>query len=326
MSGRIHIVARWFSWARAVLVLVLAERAPAVPPLPEPYRIPAVVSERLTVENPAFHMPTDVAVDSLGNVYVADGARDRLVVLGADGKARSATTRPAGQALTRPVGLAVDAKDRLWVADTGGHRVLVLDGVAGRVVETIPLPALDGTHPATPTGVAVTPDLKRTYVADNANHRLLVRDNGSGRITPLGQAGQAVGQFQYPFQVKCGAGGDVYVSEAIGARLQIVTREDRWAGPIGTWGVELGQFYRPKGVAVDGGGRIFVGDSTLNVVQVFDTRGRLVGCLTEGDGRPLRFEHPMGMAFDRDGRLYVVELAANRGGVVCVEGRGRASP
>jgi sugar lactone lactonase YvrE len=126
------------------MVLALtASFATAVQPLPESNRIPAAVTATLSVDNPAFHMPTDVAVDSQGDVYVADGARDRLVVLTPDGRLRSATTRPAGRALKRPVGLAIDAKDRLWIADTGGHRLIVLDRTAGQLVETIDLPPLD---------------------------------------------------------------------------------------------------------------------------------------------------------------------------------------
>jgi len=301
--------------------LVSSGRVIAVTPLPESYRVPATIRQTLTVENPTLHMPTDVAVDSHGNVYIADGARDRVVILSAAGRPRLATTRPVGQPLKRPVGLAVDAKDRIWIADTGSHRLLVLDEVGERLVEKIDLPAVDEAHPAAPTGVAVTADLKRAYVVDNANHRLLIRDNISGQITSLGQGGTAVGQFQYPFKVACGLAGDVYISEAIGARLQIITREGRWAGPIGSWGVEIGQFYRPKGVAVGPDGRIFVSDSTLNVVQVFDGRGRVIGCLSDAEGRPLRFAHPMGMTFDRTGRLYVVELAANRVAVVTLSGR-----
>jgi DNA-binding beta-propeller fold protein YncE len=311
--------------ALAGLVLsLLASSSAAVAPLPVEARVPAKVTGTLAVPDLGMHMPTDVAVDSRGDVYVADGARDRLVVFAPDGKVRAATTRPVGQALKRPVGLTVDAKDRLWIADTGAHRLVVLSPRAEQLVEVIDLPQVDAKHPAGPTGIAVAADLSRTYVADNANHRLLVRDNASGRVTPVGQAGGAVGQFQYPFHLAAGAAGDVYITEAIGARVQILTAQDRWAGTIGSWGVELGQFYRPKGIAVDAGGRVFVGDSTLGVVQVCNARGRVTGCLTGADGRPLRFEHPMGMAFDKSGRLYVVELAANRVAVVTLDAVGGA--
>jgi tripartite motif-containing protein 71 len=303
----------------AAITLILTTAVLAVAPLPPANRIPATIRSTLATDNPALHMPTDVAIDSHDNVYIADGARDRLVLLKPDGKLRAATTQPAGQSLKRPVGLAIDSGDRLWIADTDNHRLLILSTLAEKLIETIPLPALDANHLASPTGIAITPDLKRTYIADNANHRLLIRDNATRRITTMGQSGKAIGQFEYPFKTACGAGGDVYIVEAIGARLQILSAQDHWAGAIGSWGVTLGQFYRPKGIAVDSTGRIFVGDSTTNVIQVFDPRGRVIGCLTRPDGTPLRFEHPMGMAFDRAGRLYVTELAANRIAVVILD-------
>ncbi len=300
-------------------IALLPLPAMAVEPLPESSRIPATVVRTLSVENPTFHMPTDIAVDSTGTMYVADGARDRIVTLTPAGKLKSATTRPAGLPLNRPVGLSVDAKDRLWIADTANHRIIIL-GADEKLVETIPLQAVDAEHSADPTGLAITADLKRTYIVDNPNHRLLVRDNATGQIAVMGKLGQAAGQFQYPFMVAMGRDGDAYITEAIGARVQILNSKDKWAGAIGSWGVELGQLYRPKGVAVDSSGRIFVSDSTLCVVQAFDTRGRVIGCLTDAAGRPLHFEHPMGMTFDKAGNLYVVELAANRIAVVSLKG------
>jgi sugar lactone lactonase YvrE len=108
----------------------------------------------------------------------------------------------------------------------------------------------------------------------------------------------------------------VYITEAIGARVQAISPANRWAGGISSFGVELGQLYRPKGIAIDGKGRLFVSDSTLQVVQAFDSSGAIEGVLTDEQHRPLRFEHPMGMCFDSAGKLYVVELKANRVAVV----------
>jgi DNA-binding beta-propeller fold protein YncE len=301
----------------ALSVIVLAwTTARGVEPMPVEKRIAAKVVTTLTAENPAMHMPTDVAVDSKGNVYVADGARDRIVTFSPEFKVRSATTRPAGRQLKRPVGLCVDARDNLWIADTGNHRLLVI-GAGGEVVSDLALPKTDAGKDADPTDVVVTADGRRTYVVDNPNHRVLVRDNtADGAWTVLGRPGRGIGQFEYPFMAAIGKDGDVLITEAIGARVQTLTTQDRWAGAVGAWGVELGQFHRPKGVATDAAGRIFVSDSTFNVVQVFDPRGQVEGVLTDDNGRPFYFKHPMGMTFDAKGRLYVVELAANRVAVV----------
>ena len=303
----------------ACVLVAMAWCLGAVAPLPEDKRVPAVVVGTLAPENPAFHMPTDVAVDSKGNVYVADGARDRIVTFGPDHRNRSATTQPAKQPLKRPVGVSIDTKDNLWIADTGNHRVVVI-GPEGNLVADMPLPKAAGKE-ADPTDVMVTPDGGRVYVVDNRNHQVLVRDGDIGFWSVLGRRGNAIGQFEFPFMAAIGNDNDVLVSEAIGSRVQTITRDDRWAGVIGSWGVELGQFHRPKGIATDKTGQIFVGDSTLNVIQVFDARGRVQGVLTDRDGRPLYFKHPMGMAFDGQGRLYVVELFANRVAVVSLTPR-----
>ena len=303
-----------------LLVALASPCASAVPPLPDDKRVPAAVITTLSTENPAFHMPTDVAVDSKGNVFVADGARDRVVTFGPDHKLKSATTQPAKQPLRRPVGVTVDFKDNLWIADTANHRVLVI-GPDGNLVANVALPKTAAGKDADPTDVAITPDGGRAYVVDNPNHQVFVRDNDIGQWSVLGRRGSAVGQFEFPFMAAVGNNNDVLVTEAIGSRVQLITRDDRWAGVIGSWGVELGQFHRPKGIATDKAGRIFVSDSTLNVIQVFDPRGRVQGVLTDRDGRPLYFKHPMGMAFDAKGRLCVVELSANRVAIVSWEPR-----
>jgi DNA-binding beta-propeller fold protein YncE len=302
--------------AALVVTALSGTIARGVEPMPAEKRVGATVVATLTAESPSMHMPTDVAVDSKGNVYVADGARDRIVTFSPEYKVRSATTRPAGQQLKRPVGLCVDARDNLWIADTANHRLLVI-GAGGEVASDLPLPKTDQGKDADPTDVVVTADGRRTYVVDNPNHRVLVRDNNAGgKWTALGRPGRGIGQFEYPFMTAIGKDGDVLISEAIGARVQTLTAQDRWAGAVGAWGVELGHFHRPKGVATDAAGRIFVGDSTLNVIQVFDPRGQVEGVLTDAGGRPFYFKHPMGMTFDAKGRLYVVELAANRVAVV----------
>lgn len=291
----------------------------AVPPLPADRQIPATVVRTVDAKelNPGMHMPTDVALDSAGNLYIADGARDRIVSTTPEGKVRWATTRPAEQQLKRPVGLTVDAKENLWIADTDHSRLVVISPDQ-KLVELVDLPAAEGGKPVGPTDVLVTPDLKRTYVTDNPNHRLLVRDNGTRQWTVMGKPGRAIGMFQYPFMLALGQDQDVLITEAMNARLQVLSRQHNWAGAIGVWGVELGQLFRPKGVAVDAKGRIYVGDSTLYVIQVFDARGRIVGALTDAEGRPMKFQHPMGMTFDKAGNLYVIELRSNHVTVLSV--------
>jgi DNA-binding beta-propeller fold protein YncE len=264
-----------------------------------------------------MRMPTDVAVDSHGRIYVADGANDRVVRFAPDGRLDRVLHAIGGIPLKQPVGVSVDARDRAWIADSGNGRVLAVSPDGG-IEETIPLPPAEGAARPDPTDVAVTPDDARLYVVDNDNHRLLVRDKVSGAWRSLGGEGRGLGRFQWPFMICIGSEGYVFVTEAIGARVQRLSPDDRWAGAIGRWGVQVGQLYRPKGIAADATGRLYVSDSTLGVIQVFQPRGEIEGVLTAADGTPLQFHHPMGLCFDPQGRLLVVELGANRVAVVAI--------
>jgi DNA-binding beta-propeller fold protein YncE len=287
---------------------------PAV--LPAEKTVPCRVVEVLAgTADAALRLPTDVAVDASGRVYVADGVNDRLVRFDPGGGPTLSLKRCGGLALANPLAVTIDSDQRLWIADNGSHRVLVArpDEEAGEVVE---LPAGPDGGAADPTDVAVTADRRWAYIVDNDHHRLLVRDNASGQITILGTAGEARGQLQWPFMAAMCADGELLITEAIGARVQRLDAQQRWIGQISRWGVHSGELYRPKGIAVDGQNRVFVGDSTSGTIQVFHRRGRFLGVLVDGAGRIQRFDHPMGMCFDARGRLLVVELRAQRVAVV----------
>jgi DNA-binding beta-propeller fold protein YncE len=301
------------------ILLSIPSLSRAVPPIPVEQRLVATVST--TFGGPAgdpMHMPTDLAIDSHGNIIVADGANDRLAQFGADGLFVGYLSSVDNETFARPVGVSFDAADNLWVADTGNHRVLVIS-TSGQLLKRIDLPKADDGKPAGPTSVAVARDGSRAYIVDNANHRLLIRDNRTEKLTVMGKSGRALGQFEFPFMVCIGLEKYVFITEAVGARVQQVSPDDRWAGTIGRVGVMLGDLYRPKGIAVDSRGRVFVGDSSMGVIQAFTPRGFVAGVLTDAAGQPLQLQHPMGMRFDAKGNLLVVELRANRVAVVTIQ-------
>lgn len=297
--------------------------------IPTNQRIPAqVVSTLAAPVGNDMDMPTDVAVDAAGRVYVADGVKSRIVVLGNDGTFAGAIVAAGDVSLVRPVGLSIDAQDRLWIADPGLHRVLSVATTGGAAwpAQTTLLANLEPPSvrrgealvPADPTDVAVTADGSQIAIVDDAHHRLVAYDPKTRAMQVIGGLGRGLGEFEYPFSIGIGPGNYIYVCEAIGARVQRITPAGKPSGQIGHWGVEVGQFYRPKGLAVSPAGLVYVSDSTLGVVQVFRTDGTFLGVLTDPQGQPLRFQHPMGMALDPQGRLLVTELAANRVAVVAV--------
>ncbi|HUN79988.1 MAG TPA: cytochrome c3 family protein [Phycisphaerae bacterium] len=254
-------------------------------------------------------MPTGVAVLD-GNVIVADGVNDRLVVFNERGEVVDRISEVGTEKLSRPVNVAADRDGRLWIADTGHGRVLARarDGSLARM---IPMPRGPADHVPEVTDIAVAPDASYIWLVDNHNHRLTRVDLPAGTTTTLGQKGEALGQFHHPFMAAVGPDGTLLVTDVLNARLDRFNSFAAPSGNIGNYGVSPGQLYRPKGVEFDSSGNIWVSDSVMGVVQVFSPNGAFIDVLRDLDGKPLHFKTPMGMAFDPDGHLYVVELGAN---------------
>ncbi|MBW7904535.1 MAG: hypothetical protein LC135_07955 [Phycisphaerae bacterium] len=260
---------------------------------------------------PALQMPTDVAILPDGVVCVVDGVNDRVVRFRSDGTLLDVIARVGDAALQRPVGISADAAGRLWIADSGHGRVIVraADGGLERIVVLPPAP--DGRAPE-PTDAAASEDGLGLWVADNDHHRILRLDLASGAWQSFGQRGEALGQWQYPFQLAVASNGDVAITDVVNGRGQLLERNGVPAALIGRFGLNPGQLYRPTGVAFDGESNAWVADSVTGAIQVFRRTGEVIDILRDADGGVMRFAGPLGLAFDADGRLYVTERDANR--------------
>ncbi|WP_235459067.1 NHL domain-containing protein [Streptomyces olivochromogenes] len=133
-------------------------------------------------------VPAGLATDAAGQLYIADPAGRRVLLLRRDGTLRVLAGPPGGSGgalevdWSAPCAVAVDAQGAVHVADLNGHRVWRLaDGAA--TVMAGPDPATDAaveadavseaaaTSLAYPCGLAVDP-AGRLLVADNFHHRI----------------------------------------------------------------------------------------------------------------------------------------------------------
>lgn len=136
-------------------------------------------------------------------------------------------------ALSEPRGLAVDESDRVYVADAGNHRILVLDAVT-EFGDIALVPRFEIGGLGRPMGVAVSdagtpfvPDDDVLYVADTGRNRVLAYALGAGgarEIAAIGELGSGRGHFAGPMAVAVGRRGgastdDVYVADAHTRRI-----------------------------------------------------------------------------------------------------------
>jgi predicted CXXCH cytochrome family protein len=295
-------------YAIACLLLAASSVAALAQTAPPFIAEPALI---ITLEGTTpMRLPTAVAVGPDGTIFVCDGVADRVLCFSPAGDLLSEIRDVGGKALSRPTGVKVDAAGLLWIADTG-HGRAVARGPDGRLVHELSWPS-DAAAPADVTDVAISPDGTVAWLVDNDAHRIARFDIAAGTARLIGEPGQSLGQFYYPFMLATGPAGDLFVSESLNGRVQILAAGGRIRGRLGAFGADPGQLFRPKGLAVDANGNIWVADGIFGVIQIFQPTGVLLDILRDTAGNPLKLETPCGITLDGAGHLYVAEPWANR--------------
>lgn len=218
-----------------------------------------------------FNLPSDLALDAQGNVYVADTMNDRVQKFSHTGEFLAMW---GSKTETRaPHGIAVGPDNAVYVADTMGHRIVKYDSSGKQLAVWGEMGAGKGQI-RFPHGMAVSGGY--LYVADFLNHRI-VRFTTDGRyVSEWGQFGQSPGEFRHPWGVAVDPGGDVWIGDMTNSRLQRFTNSGALVGVFGSHGSGLGQFDHPKGIDISRAGEIVVGIPGLHAVDYLRTPDRPV--------------------------------------------------
>ena len=255
--------------------------------------------------NASLASPADVAIDSDGNLFIADRLNHRIRKVSVAGEittvAGNGTPGFSGEgvqatlaSLDGPSGVAVDNAGNLFIADQANHRIRRVDAASG-VITTV---AGNGTAGfsgdggqatlatlAGPFNVALD-SAGNLFIADQANHRIRRVDAASGVITTV--AGNGTAGFS-------GDGG-----QATSARLEA-----------------------PSGVALDSDGNLFIADQINQRVRRVDAATGVITTVAgrdddpgfSGDGGPAtsaRLANPSDVAIDTDGNVYIADFFNDR--------------
>jgi sugar lactone lactonase YvrE len=242
-----------------------------------------------------------VAVDSAGNLYIADSVNQRIrkvsngvITTVAGGGSSLADDIPATSALLSPGGIAVDAAGNLYIADGGSSRIRK---VSNGVITTVAGNGTSGfsgdSGPATsaelngPEGVAVD-TAGNLYIADG-NYRIREVSNGviatvAGNGTPgfSGDNGPATSaELYYAWGVAVDSVGSLYIADASNNRIRRVSNgvitTVAGGGTTGYPGdngpATSAELYSPYGVALDSAGNLYVSEYYGDRVRVMTPYG-----------------------------------------------------
>ena len=168
-----------------------------------------------------FGRPVDVAVDHDGNLYLADNAYMRIVVLSSTGDYVTQWGSYGGGPgqLTSPIAIAVSPSGLVYVADDVSQRIQVFTTTGAFVTQWGSYGSGAGEL-AGPWGIAFDAG-GNVYVADAANHRIQVFTGSGQFLAQWGSYGSGPGQFNKPKGVGVGPDGRIYVTDTWNRRIQV---------------------------------------------------------------------------------------------------------
>jgi DNA-binding beta-propeller fold protein YncE len=173
-----------------------------------------------------FMLPTDVAFDARGFIYVGEyGGNDRISKWspGLHYVAAFGDQPINGARLSRPAGLAIDDEQTLWVADACNHRI-VRFSLDGKVLKVFGEFGPSAGQVRYPYDITAAPD-QTIMVCEYEGNRLQWFAKDGRSVGTWGQPGRRPGELFAPWGATYGAGGRVYVLDSLNNRVQIVERK-----------------------------------------------------------------------------------------------------
>ena len=263
-----------------------------------------------------LYLPSGVAVDGAGNIYIADSNHHRIREVYASGPDKGlieticntsgvpSYTGDGGLAvnatLNTPRGIAIDGAGNLYIADSGNNVVREINAANGHI----------------------------TTIAGNGTATY----NGDGAATSVSLNG--------PYGVTVDAAGDVYIADTNNQRIRefvaATSTITTVAGKGDSNGLGAGEFSGddgaplladlslPYAVAFDASGNMYIPDSGNNRIRVVYVTGPDTGKIETfagtgnpafggdgGNGLGASFYAPSGLAFDVAGNLYIADTQNN---------------
>jgi sugar lactone lactonase YvrE len=253
-------------------------------------------AEGVSAVSAPLHSPRGIAVDSAGDLYIADSGNHRIrKITMADGKIHTFAgtgtgnyggdgQSPTAAHLNNPHDVAVDGAGDVYVADYANHRIRKIakaDGKISTVAGTgVTGPDTDGVLATAarlkgPSGVAVD-SAGNLYISEYGGHRVRKVTKADGKISTVAGTGAATyvrdgvqatsAPLHSPVMVLVDSTDTLYISDLYNHRVRKVAADGTISTVVGTGTGKIdgdgpsASPHSPYGLAVDGVDNLYIAD------------------------------------------------------------------
>ena len=261
--------------------------------------------------------PHHVAADSRGRLLIVDPDIRAVHVL--EGGHSFRIAGGPHRRLRLPNGIAVDAADNIYIADSERGLVLVYapDGKFLRYIGK----RGDESLFHYPTAIAIDRDSGRLFLLDSPRHLLFVLDlDGNvlklvGRPRPrvIGKSSAEIipMDLDYPTEIAI-ATNELVVVDSASSRIHVMDLQCKPAAQFSIPAIPGPPVIDDVGIAVDPTGNIYVSSTRDSQVRIYDSDGSVLGSFGRTGMGIGEFNAPAGLWIDEKNRLYVADTNNSR--------------
>ena len=261
--------------------------------------------------------PHRVAVDSHGRIIIVDPNNRAVHVLG--GSTPFRINGGPRRRLRLPNGIAVDAADNIYIADSERGLVLVYapDGKFLRYIGK----RGDESLFHYPTAIAIDRTSGHLFLLDTPRHVLFVLDLEGNILKRVGRPrpnaiGRVMGEsipmdLDYPTEIAIG-NNELAVVDSENSRIHVMDLQCKPVAQFSIRDVRDSPIIGELGLGVDLTGNIYVSNTTDSHIRIYGRDGTLLGSFGRNGSEVGEFSSPAGLFVDGGNRLYVADTNNSR--------------